>query len=228
MDSANVFVALIGGVVPALVWLVFWLLEDRCQPEPKRYLFLCFVGGMLVVWPALFLERMLIPYASGTTLLFGWAAIEELLKFAGAAIFALAWANYDEPLDAVVYMVTAALGFSAMENTLFLLTPIAEGDIIRSVITGDLRFIGATLLHTLASASIGIAMALSFHEPAMRRRAAAFGGLILAIFLHTLFNHFILQGGGGSTFWVFLSIWCGIVAILLLTERIKQPAKDYC
>lgn len=183
---------------------------------------------MLVVWPAVFLERALIPYASGTTLLLGWAAIEETLKFTAAFLMALRWASYDEPLDAVIYLVTAALGFSAMENALFLFTPLSQGEIWRTVVTGDLRFIGAMLLHTLSSATIGISLALSFYKPAAQRKIAALGGVILAIFLHTLFNFFILNGGGSSTFWVFLVIWCGIVGILLTTEHIKQPAKDYC
>ncbi len=226
MASATLFIAILGGVVPSLLWLTFWLFEDRCQPEPKRFIVLCFIGGILAVLPALFLERMLVPFASGTTLLLYWAVIEETLKFGAAALFALMWASYDEPLDAVIYLVTAALGFSAMENALFLMTPLAQGDLLRSVVTGDLRFIGATLLHTLSSATIGIVLALSFYRPAMARRAAALGGVILAIFLHTLFNFFILEGGGGNTFWVFLIIWCGIVGVLLATERIKEPVKD--
>lgn len=228
MASPALFVSILGGILPALIWLAFWLLEDRCQPEPKRFIFLCFIGGMLVVWPALFLERLLIPYVSGTTLILAWAAIEEILKFGAAALLALRFASYDEPLDAVIYLVTAALGFSAMENVLFLLTPISQGDLLRSIVTGDLRFIGATLLHTLSSATIGIMLALSFTAPAAARRVAALGGVILAIFLHTLFNFFILKGGGDSTFWVFLIIWCGIVGVLLMTEHLKQPNKDYC
>lgn len=228
MASPVLFVSILGGVLPALIWLAFWLLEDRCQPEPKKFIFLCFVGGMLMVWPALLLERALLPLVSGTTLILGWAIIEEVLKFGAAAVLALWWASYDEPLDAVIYLVTAALGFSAAENILFLMTPIAQGDLLRTIVTGDLRFIGATLLHTLASATIGISLALSFNAPAHARRMAAFGGVILAIFLHTLFNFFILKGGGGSTFWVFLIIWCGIVGVLLATEHLKQPTKDYC
>src|SRR4051812_3107455 len=116
MASPALFIIILGGVLPALVWLVFWLLEDRCQPEPKRFIFLCFVGGMIMVLPALYLERLLIPVASGTTLILGGAVIEELLKFAAAALLALRFASSAEPLDAVIYLVTAALGFSAMEN----------------------------------------------------------------------------------------------------------------
>jgi len=213
--------------LPAFVWLLFWLLEDRCQPEPKLYILLCFVLGGVAVLPTLGIEEATIPYASGTLLLFAWAVTEELLKFVAAYFGALRWRVFDEPLDAVIYMVTAALGFSAVENMLFLFGPLVQGDAVRSIVVGDLRFMGATLLHTLASATIGIALALSYYKPAAVRRTAALGGVILAIGLHTLFNFFIL-GGGSATFWVFLCIWCGVVAMLLLVERVKQPAKDYC
>lgn len=221
---------MIGGILPALLWLTFWLLEDRCQPEPKRYIFLTFLLGALSILPVLFLEKAVIgPLAMGSiAILFVWAATEELFKFAAAYLGGLRWAAFDEPLDAVIYMVTAALGFSAMENALFLLTPIMQGDVMRSVVTGDLRFIGASLLHILASGTIGICLALAFTKPAATRRLAAVGGVILAVSLHTLFNFFILGQGGDATFWVFLIIWIGIIAALLLIERIKIPQKDYC
>lgn len=237
MESPVLFIALLGGVLPALLWLAFWLLEDRCQPEPKRYIFLCFVAGAAAVYVALQLERFACSYLLAgsacplqppTIILFAWAAIEEVLKFGAAYLAALRTRVFDEPLDAIVYLVTAALGFSAFENVLFLLTPLQNGDVLKSVITGDLRFIGATLLHTLASATIGIALALAFYKGAAARRVAGVLGLILAIALHTLFNFFILGGGGGATFWIFLCIWFGIVVLLFMTEQVKQPARDYC
>ncbi len=225
--AAALFIAILGGVLPALVWLAFWLLEDRCKPEPKRYIVLCFIAGMVAVLPALLIERAMIPHLSGTSLLFGWAITEEVLKFAAACVAALCFAIYDEPLDAVIYTVTAALGFAALENTLFLLAPLQQGDLLHSIITGNLRFIGATLLHTLASATVGLALALSFYRPASVRRMAALVGLILAIVLHTLFNFFILGSGSDSAFWVFLVIWAGVVGVLFTLERVKRPA-DFC
>lgn len=237
MQSLLIFVSFLGGVLPALVWLGFWLLEDRCQPEPKRYIFFTFIAGMFAVLPVLSIERGLIPYiepelllgaAASPLLLLVWAIAEEVFKFGAAYLGGLRWRAFDEPLDGVVYLVTAALGFSALENTLFLWNPIQSGDLLQTIVTGDLRFIGATLLHTLASATIGISLAVSFYKPAATRRFAAVVGVILAIALHTLFNFFILGQGGGATFWIFLCIWFGIIATLLLVERVKQPAKDYC
>jgi len=222
--------AILGGILPALLWLTFWLLEDRCQPEPKRYIALSFALGGLSIIPVLFLEKFATLYfaAGSVSILAIWAMCEELFKFSAAYLGGMRTAAFDEPLDAVIYMVTAALGFSAMENALFLWTPIMHGDIVRTVVTGDLRFIGASLLHTLASATIGLAIALSWGKPAAARRLYALLGVILAIALHTLFNFFILGQGGDATFGIFLTIWVGIIAALSVVERIKVPQQDYC
>ncbi|MEI6864198.1 MAG: PrsW family glutamic-type intramembrane protease [Candidatus Adlerbacteria bacterium] len=228
MNAGILLLAFLGGMLPALVWLFFWLLEDRCEPEPKRYIFFCFLAGMVAVLLALPAERTAAGYLSGGALLFCWAVFEELLKFAAAYIAALRFRVFDEPLDAVIYLVTAALGFSALENALFLWTPLQQGDLLRTIVTGDLRFMGATLLHTLASATIGLALAWSFHKEVDVRRMFALVGVVLAITLHTLFNFFILQQGSSATFWIFLCIWFGIIAALLMIERVKQPTKDYC
>ncbi len=228
MASPIIFIAMLGGVLPALLWLTFWLMEDRCEPEPKRYLLMTFIAGGAMVFAALWIEQQTMRYFTGTSLLFLWAATEEMLKFGAAYLVALRLRIFDEPIDAVVYMVTVALGFSAFENMLFLMTPIQNGDVLQTIIRGDLRFIGATLLHTLSSATIGIALALAFYKSALARRAAAFVGVILAVTLHTLFNFFILGSDGDATFWIFLFIWFGIVVMLFMTEQIKQPARDYC
>ncbi len=227
MVPLDLLIAFLGGVCPALLWLFFWLMEDRCDPEPKRYIFYSFLAGMAAVGPALFLEWFAKEYYTGFALILAWAVVEEVLKFGAAYFIALRLYVYDEPLDAVIYMVTAALGFSAMENVLFLWTPVANGDLLRSVVTEDLRFMGATLLHTLASATIGLSLAISFKKPASVRKMYAIGGLVLAVALHTLFNFFILQKGSSDTLWIFVCIWFGVIAALLITERIKVP-KDYC
>lgn len=235
--STTLLVAFLGGLLPALLWLAFWLFEDRCEPEPKLYIFFAFVLGMVAVAPVLFVERLAVVYidpamvlgaAASPLLLLAWAATEEIFKFLAAYFSGLrAWV-FDEPLDAVVYMVTAALGFSSVENTLFLFGALQNGSVLNAVSTGDLRFVGATLLHTLASATIGVALALSFSKSRRVRALYAAAGVILAIVLHTLFNFFILGGSGGSTFLIFLFIWVGIIALLAMVERVKYPARDYC
>ncbi len=225
--SPTLFIALLGGILPSLLWLAFWLFEDRCEPEPKRYIFFTFVVGGLAVGPVLLLEQYAAGLFVGPVLLLAWAATEELFKFGAAYITALRSYVFDEPLDAVIYMVTAALGFAAVENTLFLFGSLQQGT-LHGIITGDLRFIGATLLHVLASSTIGVALALSFNKSAALRRLYALGGVVLAIGLHTLFNFFILGENGDATFFIFMCIWVGIVGVLLAVEKVKHPVRDYC
>jgi RsiW-degrading membrane proteinase PrsW (M82 family) len=221
------FVAFLGGVLPSLLWLAFWLFEDRCEPEPKRYIFFTFLAGMVAVLPVLLLEEYAATVLTGTLLLLVWAFTEEIFKFAAAYFVALRSWVFDEPLDAIIYMVTAALGFSSIENALFLWGALPQGA-LHGVLTEDLRFVGATLLHTLSSATIGVSIALSFNKSAGMRALYTLCGVILATALHTLFNFFILGSGGNATFFIFLCIWFGIIAILLLVERVKFPARDYC
>jgi RsiW-degrading membrane proteinase PrsW (M82 family) len=231
MFTPVLLIAFLCGLLPALLWLAFWLLEDKRNPEPKRYIFFTFIAGMAVVIPIVLpLERFVqaqaaaVNYAAeGFLVLFFWAAIEETFKFAAAYIAALHWRVFDEPLDGVIYMVTAALGFAALENMLFLVSPIQDGQILQTIVTGDLRFVGATLLHVLSSATIGIALAYSFGKSPKTRLAAALLGVVLATALHTTFNFFILSKGSGATFFIFLMLWLGIVALLLFVERIKRP-----
>lgn len=51
--------ALLGGIVPALFWLWFWLKEDKLRPEPKYAIFSAFVGGIIAVLMALFFELII-------------------------------------------------------------------------------------------------------------------------------------------------------------------------
>jgi RsiW-degrading membrane proteinase PrsW (M82 family) len=241
MFSPVLLVAFLCGVLPALLWLAFWLFEDKRNPEPKRYIFFTFLAGMLVVLPfsigghsvgiVLSIEKYIQSQAiasgypaQGLLVLLLWAFVEEFFKFGAAYIAALHWRVFDEPLDAVIYMITAALGFAAAENMLFLASPIAQGQVVQTIITGDLRFVGATLLHVLSSATVGLALAYVFSKKATVRRKAAVVGVVLATGLHTVFNFFILAKGGSATFAVFLTLWLGVVALLLFIERIKKPA----
>ncbi|MGC9602722.1 MAG: PrsW family glutamic-type intramembrane protease [Minisyncoccia bacterium] len=225
--SPTLFIALLGGIAPSFLWLAFWLFEDRCEPEPKRYIFFTFIVGGLAVAPVLFLEQYAAGVFAGSVLLLTWAFIEESFKFGAAYLTSLRAYVFDEPLDAVIYLVTAALGFAAVENALFLFGSLQQG-VLHGIVTSDLRFIGATLLHTLSSATIGITLALSFYKSTALRRLYALVGVILATALHTLFNFFILGQGGDATFFIFMFIWIGLVGILLAVERIKDPVRDYC
>src|SRR3989344_7351445 len=118
-----VLIAILFGLVPGIAWLLFYLKEDA-HPEPKKLIALTFVFGMMSAFVALIAQRLLNEALDKSVLelaaplanlqvgyLVALALIEEFVKF-GAAYFAVhKSASFDEPVDAMIYMVAAALGF---------------------------------------------------------------------------------------------------------------------
>lgn len=214
--------AFLGGLLPSFIWLYFLLKEDATHPEPKALIALAFVAGIIAVPLALPLEQYTQAHLNGNLPVFtAWALIEELLKYAMAAIFILWRRAVDETPDYVIYMITIALGFAAAENMLFLLAPLADGNVTSSIFTGDLRFLGSTLLHVVASGAIGFALAFSARQsPPVRAAAGAFG-LILAVVLHAAFNALIIREGAGSALTAFFLVWIVAVIFFATFEVLK-------
>lgn len=189
------------GLLPGFAWLVFYLSEDP-HPEPKRLIVFTFFCGIAFGFFTIIIENFFNNAMSqigvvefSLASLLGLAAIEECMKFA-AAHFAVAKSpQFDEPVDAMIYMIVAALGFATLEN-IGAITHVAEaatqGTLIASVFeTTSLRFVGATLLHSLTSAIVGYNWALGI----VRKKAGEYivAGLIIAAILHATFNYLILN-----------------------------------
>ncbi len=227
MDSLNFAIAFLAGLVPALFWLWFWLREDKAHPEPKALLATSFIAGMLIVPLVLPLQQFAMERFYGDNLVFVWVIIEEVLKYSAALIVVLWNKAVDEPIDAIIYMLTIALGFSALENALFIFNPLQDGDVANSFITGNFRFLGATLLHVLASSTVGVAMALSYYARSWIKVLVATFGLFLAVILHALFNFSIIDASGGTVLVVFMFVWMGIVVLFILFEKVKLLEKQH-
>jgi RsiW-degrading membrane proteinase PrsW (M82 family) len=222
MDSTVLGYAFIGGLLPSLIWLYFVLKEDHRCPEPPRVIILAFLAGMLAVPIALPIERLARVYLlDQPTMFLSWALIEETLKYIAAACFILWRREVDEAPDYVIYMITVALGFAAAENMLFLFSPLAAGQFTAGVLTGNLRFLGSTLLHVTASATLGLAFAISESLSPQLRALAAELGLILSVALHTTFNTFIITEGASSALAAFFLVWIVAVVLLAAFEVLK-------
>ncbi len=218
-------IAAVSGLVPALFWLWFWLREDRKKPEPLLLIAITFIGGMAVVPLALPLQKLAIELYVGSNLVVAWVIIEETLKYALAVLIILWNKAVDEPIDMIIYMITIALGFAALENTLFLLSPISGGDYMNSTLTGSFRFLGSSLLHILASGTVGVFLAFAFYKSEAAQIGFGMLGLCLAIVLHALFNFFIIDASGETILGVFLFVWIGIIILFFLFEKVKATER---
>lgn len=222
MFASPIFFALLGGVVPTFVWLWFWLREDA-HPEPKRLIALSFILGGVAVPLAIPFEKIIESSGASLPLIFvGWAIVEEALKYLAAFAGGMHTKSEDEPVDALIYLITAALGFAAIENTLFVLEPFLVGDIFTGVVTANVRFVGTTLLHILASASIGAAIAFSFYKRKKVKKEYFVIGFACAVAIHAIFNSLIVNTSTNGILTTLAVIWVAVAVLLVVFERVKK------
>ena len=215
-------IAFLACLAPILAWLWFLEHEDK-HPEPHMLTALAFIGGMLAVFVAIYFEKKTLDVLGNSTLtVIIWAAIEELCKLAAAALTALRLSDNDEPVDSMMYLITAALGFSLLENTLFLMTPILSNHYLSAVIVGNYRFLGATILHVIASSTIGASLALAYYKNGASKRLYLFFGIIVAITLHASFNLSIMYLDDAKAAIPFYAVWILFVGVLLAFEKVKH------
>ena len=221
MDIAVLIAVLIGGL-PPLVWLWFWFHEDS-NAEPKLAVFSIFLLGGISVYAAIFFETIVGIVFTGTLMIIGYAVVEEVIKSAVGVLPALRKGLIDESIDYPIYMITAALGFAFVENILFLSNDASLKNAELLLVTGNLRFLGATVLHGAAAGIIGIALAYRHQTKSFVLKILFLVcGLLMAIILHSAFNLLILTGTESYSFIVvFGSLWIVTMVILFLMERVR-------
>jgi len=222
-DPKILGLAFLGGIIPALFWLWFWLKEDKEKPEPKGILAICFILGMISVIFVLPIQKFIqINIHSPQLQIIFWASVEEIIKFLAVIIVLYKTAYINKPIDWPIFLITTALGFAALENMLFLIKPISVGQTTVGFLTGNLRFLGSTLLHAVSSGVIGIAAGLSFYVGGCRKKLNLLTGFMLAIALHSVFNFFIIKNGGSEFLKVFAFLWVATIINLLLFEKLRR------
>jgi RsiW-degrading membrane proteinase PrsW (M82 family) len=180
------FSLLVFALVPSLIWLLYFLRKDK-NPEPKKVLFFAFLGGGVATAVSHFaqVEAMTFsPFFLSLTIpvLLIFAFMEEFLKYVAFLLTAKRTDEVDEPVDFVIYMITIALGFVAVENGIYLfsLETVAEMAYLTFF-----RFLSATLLHALASGILG-----AFLYVASKKMNKLFTvlGILTATLIHGIYN----------------------------------------
>jgi RsiW-degrading membrane proteinase PrsW (M82 family) len=228
--------AIIFGVLPSIIWLLFYLRKD-VHPESNPMVIRIFFFGMLAALPAIFLEMVIFKafdmlnlpfiYLAVLNNLVGVALVEEVMKFLVVKERVLSSTEFDEPTDALLYMIIAALGFAALENILILLGLGTDLFLPQAVEISALRFLGATFLHALASGLVGYFLALGLLETKKRLKLISLG-LLISIALHGLYNFSIMEIGGILKFLIPLLILTSLTVFITLGFKKLQKIKSIC
>jgi len=224
----KIILYVIFGILPSLTWLSYYLRKD-VHPESNKMVLKIFLWGALVTLPTLFVQIGFKKILEITSSNFGLPGLDHLLELSLSQLTFLSFIavsiywffiisfteeifkylvvrtkvfsspELDEPLDIMLYMVIAALGFAALENILYLFCPtdqMAFNDVVnRTILVSFVRFIGATFLHTLCSGILGYFIALSICETKKKWRYVAYG-ILISVGLHGLYDFSIMTMEG--------------------------------
>jgi RsiW-degrading membrane proteinase PrsW (M82 family) len=236
------FLSFFCGVFPPILWLSFYLKEDQ-RPEPKRMVIFVFLLGVLFVFPAVSFQFLLLNIFSSfnsNPFSFFWffqnffivAFLEEFFKFLPIVFFVFKNKEFDEPVDAMIYMIISALGFAACENFFAIknVDPnqfnISEYYFSSVFLLASLRFLGPVFLHSLSSAIFGYFVSLYYFKKG--NVLTLLVGLLLATLLHFVFNFSIIVITKEKTLpfhsYVAVIVFLGFVGWLVhqLFQRLKN------
>jgi len=234
---------IILAVAPGVIWLFYFLRKD-VHPEPKRMILKIFFYGMLATLPAALIERgfqwlLLLKDVSFSApwqnyifsffcIVITIALVEELLKYLVVRGKILSHPEFDEPMDLMLYMIIAALGFATLENIfIFLSGEIFFYTFQETLTLAIFRFISATFLHALCSGTLGFFMALSFCE-IKNKGLLFFFGLAIAVLLHGLYNFSIMELGGKLQFGIPLIILVSLAFFVSFGIKRLKKLKSIC
>jgi len=231
MNLEYLFYAILIGIIPALLWLWVWLHEDTAHPEPKSMVAISFVAGMFAAPLAVIGQQYAELILPNAYFLFHsaiipwyivlWVIIEEVLKF-GASFYALHSRVFDEPIDAMIYLITASLGFVAVENTLFGIKNFIDYGLKGFIEGGIFRIIGPSLLHVIASGIVGLSISLTFYANRKIRIFSIISGIIIAIIVHSFYNFYIITKNPTLGVRAFISVWILAVILAIWFEIVKR------
>jgi protease PrsW len=127
--SLHVLLSWLLSLIPALLWLWLFYHHDKYEKEPKQFIFGVFILGALMTYAiAIPLENLLRTsiLSSGNphvvkllSLLLSIALVQETVKFVAVRLTVFNSSHFNEPADAMVYMISAGIGAAFVYNVVY-------------------------------------------------------------------------------------------------------------
>ncbi len=228
MFSKYILIPLLS-LAPCALWLWYFYSRSIYKRPPLRLIAMTFLLGSAATFIALPLnllgQSLLLSYFGNNTLtrvlvlFFVVGPVEELCKLFAVAVFAYRHREFDEPLDGVIYSTTAALGFAAIENVIYL----AQNNPFLVLLRGPLSNPG----HALFSSLWGLSLSEAKGAPNLisQRLPIIARGWAKAALLHSIFNVLLLASERVS-FLLFYVVIAALLALFFWVRKQIQLHRD--
>ena len=224
----GLILGLLAAMIPVPLYVVLVLWIDRYEGEPLWMLSTAFFWGALVAAFFAFLFNtifgltisMLAQDASAgeaSTAVISAPIVEEIGKSLILFIFFFAKKDeFDGIVDGIVYASMAGLGFAMTENILYYGNAAAQsGGILTATVI--VRGFFAPFSHPLFTslAGIGLGLARQSNNIAVKL-ATPILGLLMAIFMHSIWNASAVLGGGAAFLLIYIVVMVPAFLIVLV------------
>ncbi|MEA4882083.1 MAG: PrsW family glutamic-type intramembrane protease [Clostridia bacterium] len=180
------------SVVPGALWLVYFYRKDKYEAEPPALVAKVFFVGALMIIPAGIIETPLRdiltnpPSFSALLLacILGIGLIEEYLKYWAVRRTVFHRPEFNEPVDGVIYGISAGLGFAAFENAMYATSYGLQVGAMRAVLT--------SIVHASFSGIVGFAVGLAKFLPKPVQMPVIGRAILVAAVLHGLYDFLLI------------------------------------
>lgn len=234
-------IAFLLSLLPAGLFMWLWYLRRRDNTIPARAVATAFGLGLILVWPAFWLEDfaeeawltispatahlfagavlplqnpldVLLP-AIGTFLIV--AVIEEGLRYILLRFWIWKSAVLDQVFDGLLVGVAVGLGFATLENTIYFLDLFRDGSYDTLVFVFFLRFLISTLAHVSFGGLMGTFLARGLFN-IYNARQFTLPAFFLPWFLHGLYD---LLLGINQSFYAVLLLLPALLVVVMWSGR---------
>jgi protease PrsW len=184
------------SLAPCVLWLWYFYTRSLYKRPSLRVIALTFLLGSvatLIAIPLNLMGQSLFLNLLGPgvwtrvwVLFLVVGPVEELCKLFAVAVYAYRRREFDEPLDGVIYSASAALGFAAIENVIYL----SQNNPLLVLLRGPLSNPGHALFSSLWG--MGLSRAKSAPNLVTQRFSIILRGWLVASLLHSTFDVLLL------------------------------------
>ena len=215
---------LLATILPSILIILFFVYSDKFK-EPRGEIIKVFIFGILITIPAYILNTFLRDFwynntAASESLISSFltaAPVEEGLKLSILYYFVYKMKDFNEPLDGIVYGVTASLGFATLENIYYVYL-LADYFETTSMTLAVLRSFSAVPAHAV----FGIFMGYFFMKYVFIKKGDnLFFAFVIPFVLHGCYNLFISSNFYAAMLLIIIS-W---IVALRIFSRLKKTQK---
>ena len=225
----KIFLFLIA-ILPTLALLLFFVYSDKFK-EPKKTVLSTFILGIFIIAPLEVFHygtQMIlgepIEYNAFFRAFFAAAFLEELFKFCVLFFFCTKFTEFNEPMDGIVYGITASLGFAFWENLQYIYMP--DREITESLQVAWMRAFTAVPSHAFDGVIMGFFIGRHYFRD-YKSNINLVWALLIPVTLHGFYDWVLMEESINRNYmYLIMIIELGLVTYLYKNLKTQQIVKE--